>query len=233
MLTRIYKYKIRSGSEKNYLQFQEKVLVLYKALVEVDIFFLRDDKDATFRTEIIRFGGKNPYEDLKKVDADPHILKLFSYFQSELLDPRNKEIHEETLKSESLSSSGKIHHIEIYCSHFSRSKEFWGWFLKILGYKVFQEWNGGISFKFIDTYIVFVQAQEKHLSGVFHRCQPGLNHLAFHASSKEQVDEVTNLLKKRNVHILYEHKHPHAGGSKSYAVFFEDPERIKVELIAP
>jgi len=30
--------------------------------------------------------------------------------------------------------------------------------------------------------------------------------------------------------ILYADRHPHAGGPDSYAVFFEDPERIKVEL---
>jgi hypothetical protein len=37
-------------------------------------------------------------------------------------------------------------------------------------------------------------------------------------------------------HLTNEHsadKHPHAGGPASYAVFFEDPERIKVELTAP
>ncbi len=27
--------------------------------------------------------------------------------------------------------------------------------------------------------------------------------------------------------------HPYAGGDDHYAVYFEDPERIKVELVAP
>jgi catechol 2,3-dioxygenase-like lactoylglutathione lyase family enzyme len=59
-----------------------------------------------------------------------------------------------------------------------------------------------------------------------------LNHLAFHARSKQQVDEVMRELHAKGVTVLYNDKHPNAGG-KSYAVFFEDPDRIKVELVAP
>jgi catechol 2,3-dioxygenase-like lactoylglutathione lyase family enzyme len=58
----------------------------------------------------------------------------------------------------------------------------------------------------------------------------GLNHLAFHASSREQVDSVTQQLRERGARILYEDRHPHASGG--HAVFFEDPDRIKVELVA-
>lgn len=44
---------------------------------------------------------------------------------------------------------------------------------------------------------------------------------------------MTERLKERGVHILYQDKHPFAGGDNYYAVFFEDPDRIKVELVAP
>ncbi|MBL7670320.1 MAG: VOC family protein [Bdellovibrionaceae bacterium] len=135
--------------------------------------------------------------------------------------------------SESVSSAGKPHHIELYCSDLKKSREFWSWFLSTLGYKQFQEWHEGISFKLADTYIVFVQEEAKHLDSIYNRCRPGLNHLAFHATSRQQVDELTSQLRERQVRILYEDRHPHAGGSGSYAVFFEDPERIKVELVAP
>jgi len=52
----------------------------------------------------------------------------------------------------------------------------------------------------------------------------------FHAASRRQVDEVTAKLRERGAVILYADRHPHAGGPDSYAVFFEDPERVKVEL---
>jgi len=125
-----------------------------------------------------------------------------------------------------------LHHIEIYVSDLGRSKQFWSWFLELLDYKEFQNWDTGFSFKHGDTYIVFVQTLEKAQEPTYHRCRTGLNHLAFWASSPEQVDQITKLLKAREVPILYPDLHPHAGGSEQYAVYFEDPDRIKVELVA-
>lgn len=61
----------------------------------------------------------------------------------------------------------------------------------------------------------------------------GLNHLAFHASSRQHVNEMADKLKDRGINILYPDKHPFAGGEDHYAVYFEDPDRIKVELVAP
>ena len=128
---------------------------------------------------------------------------------------------------------GKLHHIEIYVSNLERSAGFWGWFLVKLGYEIYSEWNSGISFILEDTYICFVQTEPKYLDETYHRCRTGLNHLAFHAETKEQVDELTNELRSKGIKILYEKKHPYAGGNDYYAVFFEDPDRIKVELVAP
>lgn len=136
-------------------------------------------------------------------------------------------------KEEKSLSQGLIHHIEINVSDLDNSIDFWGWLLAELGYELFQEWESGLSFRIRDTYIVFVQTEEKYMDIPYHRCRTGLNHLAFHAKSKQQVDDVTKKLKEKNVHILYEDQHPFAGGEDHYAVFFEDPDRIKVELVAP
>lgn len=129
-------------------------------------------------------------------------------------------------------SKGLLHHIEIYVSDLKRSIDFWGWFLEELGYSLYQEWESGQSWKIGDTYIVFVQTEERFLDVPYHRCHVGLNHLAFHASSREQVDEMTERLKGKGINILYKNHHPYAGGDDHYAVFFEDPDRIKVELVA-
>ncbi|WP_455662618.1 VOC family protein, partial [Pradoshia sp.] len=82
------------------------------------------------------------------------------------------------------------------------------------------------------AYIVFVQTNERFLDIPYHRGRTGLNHLAFHAKSKSQVDEMTSKLKAKGIPILYEDRHPYAGGPEHYAVFFEDPDRMKVELAA-
>lgn len=130
-------------------------------------------------------------------------------------------------------SQGLIHHIELYVSDLERTVNFWSWFLEDLGYNVFQKWDKGQSWKIGETYIVFVQAEERYLDKPYHRCQVGLNHLAFHARSRAHVDAVTDKLIEKGLTILYGDQHPFAGGPDYYAVYFEDPDRIKVELVAP
>lgn len=122
-----------------------------------------------------------------------------------------------------------LHHVEIYVSDLTKSDQFWSWFLGRLGYRLFQSWKSGRSWILGDTYIVFVQVEERFKDVAYHRCRVGLNHLAFHAQSPAQVDEITEELKARGIAILYPDKHPMAGGA--YGVFFEDPDRIKVELV--
>lgn len=126
-----------------------------------------------------------------------------------------------------------LHHVEVNVSNLEKTKMFWGWIMPKLGYEIFQQWKSGISWKQGSTYIVFVQTKDQYLSSSFHRSQTGLNHLAFHANSKQQVDDMTLELMEKGVKILYQDRHPYAGGLNHYAVFFEDPDRIKVEIVAP
>lgn len=130
-------------------------------------------------------------------------------------------------------STGMIHHIELYVSDLNVSMNFWEWFLEGLGYIRFQSWENGRSFKLGETYLVFVQVEDRFKDKPYHRCGVGLNHLAFQARSRDHVDEVTRILEEREVPILYQDRHPYAGGGTHYAVYFEDPDRIKVELVAP
>ena len=128
---------------------------------------------------------------------------------------------------------GMIHHIEIYVSDLKKTKEFWGWFLAELGYEPFQEWEAGQSWKLGETYLVIVQTEERFLDIPYHRRRTGLNHLAFHAGSRDQVDYISERIKELGMTILYPDKYPFAGGPGYYALYFEDPDRIKVELVAP
>ncbi|MEC9400222.1 MAG: VOC family protein [Myxococcota bacterium] len=129
--------------------------------------------------------------------------------------------------------AGLLHHVELYVSDLKASAAFWSWFLGELGYECVADWDGGQSWELGDTYLVFVQVEERFAEPEYHRCRVGLNHLAFHAESREHVDNITAGLREREIPILYEDRHPYAGGPDYYAVFFEDPDRIKVELVAP
>mgnify|MGYP002640495012 FL=1 len=126
-----------------------------------------------------------------------------------------------------------LHHVEIYVSNLKASTIFWSWFLDMLGYKEYQSWDEGISYICDTTYLVFVQTAPKHMDIEYHRCRTGLNHLAFWAQDRAQVESVTEKLIQKGIKILYEDTHPYAGGDDYVAVFFEDPDRIKVELVAP
>lgn len=128
---------------------------------------------------------------------------------------------------------GLLHHVEINVSDLEKSKSFYNWWLPELGYEKFQEWPQGISWKLGDTYLVFVQTESSHLEPGYHRKRTGLNHLAFYAESRGHVDRMTERLRARGITILYEDRHPFAGGPDYYAVFFEDPDRVKLELVAP
>ncbi|MGM9924460.1 MAG: VOC family protein [Bacillus sp. (in: firmicutes)] len=131
-------------------------------------------------------------------------------------------------------AKGMIHHVELYVSDLEESVGFWGWLLEEeFGYQPFQSFHGGRSWKCGDMYLVFCQTAEKYLEVPYHRCRTGLNHIAFHGDSKEQIDSITEKLKMKGIPVLYQDKHPHAGGRGHYAVYFEDPDRIKVEIAAP
>lgn len=126
--------------------------------------------------------------------------------------------------------AGSLHHVELYASDLDASIEFWGWLLTELGYERKNEWENGRSWINGPTYVVLVRADEP--DPPFDRRTPGLNHLAFHARSREHVDELSDAIRKRSdATLLYEDRHPYAGGY--YALYCEDPEGIKVEVVGP
>ena len=101
-----------------------------------------------------------------------------------------------------------------------------------IGYQSYQSWDQGRSWKLGDTYFVIMQAEDRFKSSPYHRKNVGLNHLAFYARDAADVDSMTKELQGRGTVILYPERHPYAGGENCYAVFFEDPDRIKVEFVA-
>lgn len=126
--------------------------------------------------------------------------------------------------------AGGLHHVELYTGALEESLPFWEWLLGELGYEEKNDWDGGRSWIREPTYLVLVETEQGSPS--FDRRAPGLNHLAFHAESREQVDTLTAAVRERDdATVLYEEDHPYAGGY--YALYCEGPERLKVEVVAP
>jgi catechol 2,3-dioxygenase-like lactoylglutathione lyase family enzyme len=129
---------------------------------------------------------------------------------------------------------GGLHHVEVNVSDLERSIDFWGWLLPELGYELYQQWPEGRSWRRGQTYVVFVQADERYRNYGLHRKRPGLNHLAFWAESTAQVEALPDQLRARGVKVLYADRAAEAiGAPSSTSLFVEDPDRIKVEVISP
>lgn len=126
---------------------------------------------------------------------------------------------------------GSLHHVEIWVPHFERAAAEWGWLLKELGYSSFLQWEQGCSWKLGATY--FVVEQSPSLTGSTHRrTEAGVNHLAFHAGSRENVDRLQRLGPDFGWIIMFEGKYPHAGGSEHYAAYLVNTDGYEVELVA-
>lgn len=124
---------------------------------------------------------------------------------------------------------GIVHHIEIYVGELGRTKEFYNWLLvEKLNYSVYQIWPKGISYKLHETYLVFVQGEDFFLNNQYHRKNIGLNHVAFHMDS---VDDVKMIVQEAGIlkyKVLYPHRDPDE--PDNYSMFLEDPDGIKIEL---
>src|SRR5260370_8052601 len=102
-----------------------------------------------------------------------------------------------------VSKRGSIRHVEINVSDFERSKAFYHDFLEWLGYKQivggkdFAGWGNGEA-------EIFVTYLERYKDSGFHRRQVGLNHIAFQARSRADVDTLpSDFLFPRTTKVLY------------------------------
>ena len=133
-----------------------------------------------------------------------------------------------------MAVAGVLHHLELYVRDLERSSDFWGWLLTELGYEPFQEWDEGISWRPAGgeegAYVALVLAPDG--AGDLDRRSVGLNHVAFAVQSRDHVDHLTAELRRRDERVLYADRHPYAGGPDHYAVFFEDPDGLKLEVVA-
>lgn len=126
-----------------------------------------------------------------------------------------------------------IGHIGINLSNSTKSFRFWKELLQYLEFRFMEE--SGSHFDASDgrSYFCISVTGKKYKEAGFHRKRTGLNHIALKVGSKELVDQfVAEFLVPRKVQPLY-------GGARVYpeyvegyyAVYFEDPDRIKVEVV--
>jgi hypothetical protein len=64
------------------------------------------------------------------------------------------------------------------------------------------------------------------------RRRPGLNHLAFHAGARQDVDSLAADGQAHGWTLLFADKHPYAGGPEHYAAYLASTNGFEVELVA-
>jgi catechol 2,3-dioxygenase-like lactoylglutathione lyase family enzyme len=126
-----------------------------------------------------------------------------------------------------------VHHVDLVVSSIERSLPFYTALLAPLGYHRVGEVEGerGETIWYISgpgTSIGLREAQSD--SGEYDRYRVGLHHLAFEAESRAQIDERAAWLQTQGVEIESDpQEYTYKPGY--YAVFFYDPDRLKLEIV--
>jgi catechol 2,3-dioxygenase-like lactoylglutathione lyase family enzyme len=126
-----------------------------------------------------------------------------------------------------------IGHIYLYVPDIEKSYAFYEPLFEYFEYR--KLYKNEEMFAFISdsgTSFYFELTREKHLEPPFHRCRSGLNHIAFHVHDKEDVDTFAGeFLEKKGIPAMYETPKGFPEYEKDYyAVYFEDPDRLKLEV---
>ena len=126
---------------------------------------------------------------------------------------------------------GALHHVELWVPRLDRALPSWGWLLSELGYADFQSWPAGRSWRLGETYIVLEESTAAS-AREHDRLRPGLNHLAFHAGTAQQLDRLVQSAPDFGWEPLFADRYPHAGGAEHYAGYLSDQDGYEVELVA-
>ncbi len=126
--------------------------------------------------------------------------------------------------------TSRLSHVEINVSDYARSIRFYDTVLRPLGWERWVCTHDCTSYCDGMLKIILSPTEEKYQSGGFHRKRVGLNHLALSARSKAEVDEFyRTVLKANGIPTLY--AEGPTGSEEYYAVYFEDPDRMKIEVV--
>ena len=124
-----------------------------------------------------------------------------------------------------------LHHVELWVPDLAGATPGWRWLLETMGWTPYQDWAGGRSWRLGGVYLVIEQSPAMTASN-HDRCRPGLNHLAFHAGGRSDVDALVAAAPSHGWTLMFADRHPYAGGPDTYAAYLSDPYGYEVELVA-
>jgi lactoylglutathione lyase len=122
-------------------------------------------------------------------------------------------------------------HIGLNVSDLDRAKDF---YLKVFGLQILHEHDDrDRRFAFLGEGERLVLTLWQQAAGRFDPGRSGLHHLSFQVANLEELKAVQARLEDLNIGVLHGGIVAHMEGSPSGAVFFEDPDGIRLEVFSP
>jgi catechol 2,3-dioxygenase-like lactoylglutathione lyase family enzyme len=125
-----------------------------------------------------------------------------------------------------------VYHVQINVRDAGRSLPFYKALLGYLEYRTVHESDTVAGFSGRGADIWIIAAHPAHAGHGFHRKRPGLNHVAFRVERRDEVDRFRDeFMTPRRLGALYDTPRDFPKYRPGYyAVFFEDPDRLKLEV---
>jgi glyoxylase I family protein len=130
---------------------------------------------------------------------------------------------------------GAIHHIDLTVRDAHASRAFYESVLGFMGYELGDSHPNGYDFDLRDgdafCSIGILSARGERADRTHDRYSPGLHHIAWNAESREDVDAMHQHLISIGATILDPPTAYPKYGPTYYAVFFTDPDGLKLEYV--
>ncbi|HKL40950.1 MAG TPA: VOC family protein [Cryomorphaceae bacterium] len=133
-----------------------------------------------------------------------------------------------------------IDHIQLTVKNLQKAEAFYDKFLPLLGFDLSKKGKGRVE---VHDFDVIEYVHPKLTLGInsprdafkdvkVHRRRPGsLHHLAFRAESPEEIDQLFPHVVEAGANIVEPPRYYSQHGENYYALFFKDPDGIKLEIM--
>ena len=129
---------------------------------------------------------------------------------------------------------GTMNHLRLTVSAIPRAEAFYAPILEFMGYHLVEKSVARLAWSTASPYglrwIILTAAHRDRVNRDHDRYSPGLHHFAWNADSRAEVDALYGILVDRDLAVLdppaeYDYEPGY------YAVFFADPDGMKLELV--
>lgn len=133
-----------------------------------------------------------------------------------------------------------IDHIQITVKNFQEAEAFYDKLMPLLGFDLSKKLKGKVPahefdvIEYAHPLIIFgINSPRKEFEDeTIHRRKPGaVHHIAFRASSREEIDELYPKVVETGAQIVNPPQFYPQHGESYYALFFKDPGGIKLEIM--